>query len=102
LRTGTPSDPPLVLLRARSLRRREPAPRFHVDDVVEKKEVLVDVTYKSVQEKLRDAGIVISKRGDIHRINFFGGLESTAYYTESLEDALERGLSMAKNRHGQS
>lgn len=62
----------------------------------------MDVTYKSVQEKLREAGIVISKRGDTHRINFFGGLEDTAYYTESLEDALERGLIMAKNRQGQS
>ena len=62
----------------------------------------MDVTYKSVQEKLREAGVVISKRGDTHRINFFGGLEDTAYYTESLEDALERGLIMAKNRQGQS
>jgi hypothetical protein len=67
---------------------------------LKKRRVLVDVTYKSVQEKLRDAGIVMSKRGDIHRINFFGGLEGTAYYTESLEEALERGLSMAKNRQG--
>jgi hypothetical protein len=58
----------------------------------------VDVRYKSVQETLREAGIVISKRGDTHRINFFGGLEGTAYYTESLQDALEVGLNMAKNR----
>ena len=53
-------------------------------------------TYKQVQEELRDVGIVISKRGSTHRINFFGGLENTAYYTQELQDALSRGLAMAK------
>ena len=50
--------------------------------------------YGAVQEQLREAGIVISKRGDTIRINFFGGLENTARYTESLEEALEIGLAM--------
>lgn len=36
------------------------------------------VTYKSVQERLREAGIVMSKKGEVHRINYFGGLEETA------------------------
>ena len=53
------------------------------------------MTYRSVQETLRKAGIVMSKRGDTHRINFFSGLEDTAYYTDSLQDALESGLRMA-------
>lgn len=53
-------------------------------------------TYKHVQERLRDAGIVMSKRGGMHRINFFGGLENTAYYTDNLEDALGRGIAMAE------
>jgi hypothetical protein len=56
----------------------------------------MDTTYKAAQETLRKAGIVISKRGCTHRINFFGGLENTAYYTESLPDALDRGLEMAR------
>jgi hypothetical protein len=64
-------------------------------------EVLVGVTYKAVQEMLRDAGIVISKKGDIHRINFFGGLEASAYYTKDLQEALEKGLEMGKHRQPQ-
>jgi hypothetical protein len=58
----------------------------------------MSLTYKAVQERLRKAGVVISKRGCVHRINFFGGLETTAYYTESLQDALEKGLQMARPR----
>lgn len=54
------------------------------------------MTYKVVQETLRDVGIVMSKRGETHRINFFGGLEDTARYTNSLEEALNKGLDMAK------
>ncbi|MDX8448569.1 hypothetical protein [Mesorhizobium captivum] len=38
----------------------------------------------------------MSKKGDVHRINFFGGLEDTARYTTSLKEALERGLAMAR------
>ncbi|MDX8433451.1 hypothetical protein RFN25_08395 [Mesorhizobium abyssinicae] len=49
------------------------------------------VTYKSVQERLREAGIVMSKKGEVHRINYFGGLEETALYTTSLEEALTMG-----------
>lgn len=54
------------------------------------------MTYKSVQETLRAAGIVISKKGDVHRINFFGGLEDTARYTTNLMEALKQGLAMAR------
>jgi hypothetical protein len=60
----------------------------------------MSTTYKVVQEMLREIGIVISKRGETHRINFFGGLEETAYYTTSLHDALNRGVDMAKVRGG--
>lgn len=56
----------------------------------------MDMTYKAVQEVLRKAGIVISKKGEVHRINFFSGLENTAYYTTSLQEALDRGLAMAR------
>jgi len=58
----------------------------------------VAMTYKTVQEALRAAGIVMSKRGETHRINFFFGLEDTAHYTTSLQDALEKGLAMARRQ----
>ena len=54
--------------------------------------------YREVQEKLREIGIVISKRGETLRINYFSGLEDTAHYTTSLEDALEKAQQMAKPR----
>ena len=54
------------------------------------------MTYKTVQETLRAAGIVMSKKGDVHRINYFSGLEDTAHYTVSLQEALEKGLAMAR------
>jgi hypothetical protein len=56
----------------------------------------MSTSYKAVQEMLREIGIVISKRGETHRINFFGGLEETAYYTTSLPDALNTGVDMAR------
>jgi hypothetical protein len=56
------------------------------------------MTYKAVQDTLRKIGIVISKKGDTHRINYFFGLKDTAYYTQSLEEALHKGVEMAKPR----
>ncbi|MER8835264.1 hypothetical protein [Mesorhizobium sp. M0909] len=55
----------------------------------------MNMKYKTVQEVLRKAGIVMSKKGEVHRINFFSGLQNTAYYTPSLQDALDKGLAMA-------
>jgi hypothetical protein len=52
--------------------------------------------YGELQEKLRDIGIVISKKGETIRINYFSGLEDTAHYTTSLEDALEKAQQMAR------
>jgi hypothetical protein len=37
----------------------------------------------------------MSKRGETIRINFFGGLEDTARYSNNLEEALANGLEMA-------
>lgn len=53
-------------------------------------------SYKTVQDQLRMLGIVLSKRGQTHRINFFGGFEDTAYYTDNLYDALDKGFAMAR------
>jgi hypothetical protein len=56
----------------------------------------VGVAYRSVQEQLRAVGIVLSKKGGMHRMNYFGGLEDTALYTSSLDEALVLGLKMAR------
>ncbi|CCV14256.1 hypothetical protein [Mesorhizobium sp. STM 4661] len=58
----------------------------------------MNLTYKAVQDVLRKAGIVMSKKGEVHRINFFSGLEDTAYYTTDLQDVLDKGLAMSKGR----
>lgn len=34
----------------------------------------------------------MSKKGDVVRINFFSGLEDTAFYSTSLREALDMGL----------
>lgn len=52
--------------------------------------------YHEVQERLSVVGIVLSKRGDRLRVNFFGGLEDTAGYAESLQEALDLGTQMAR------
>jgi hypothetical protein len=54
--------------------------------------------YREVQEKLREMGIVISKKGGTLRINYFSGMEDTARYVASLQEALEKGREMAKPR----
>jgi hypothetical protein len=58
------------------------------------------MSYKAVQERLRLIGIVMIKKGATHRVNFFGGLEDTAYYTDSLDDALAKGIAMAARPSG--
>ena len=45
--------------------------------------------YREIQEKLREMGIVISKKGGTLRINYFSGMEDTARYVTSLQEALE-------------
>ena len=49
------------------------------------------MTYRAVQEELRAAGFVMSKKGETHRINFFSGLEDTAHYTTSFNGCPEPG-----------
>lgn len=60
----------------------------------------MNLTYKTVQARLRKVGISIRKRGEMHRINFVGGAEHTAYYTTSLQEALDKGLAMGKRAEG--
>ena len=55
-------------------------------------------SYKTVQEQLREIGIVMSKRGETLRINYFGGLEETACYPRTPQEALDQGFELARRR----
>lgn len=58
------------------------------------------LTYGAVQRRLRAAGIVICKRDQRYRVNFFSGLPETARFSNDLKGALEAGLSLAATRKG--
>jgi len=45
---------------------------------------------------LRALGIVIRREDGEFRVNFRGGDEATAYYTDDLDDAVETGQDMAR------
>lgn len=55
-------------------------------------------TLKEAKRVLGNHGLTINKRDDTFRVNFRHGLEATAYYTESMEDAIATGLDMAGRR----
>ena len=52
--------------------------------------------FSEVRETLRGMGVVVSKRGETIRLNYFGGLEDTARYTNNLEQALALGHEIAQ------
>lgn len=57
--------------------------------------------FKEIKDKLRVMyGVGISKRNSAgeYRVNFFGGKEATAYYTDDLEDAFATGVSMSNRK----
>lgn len=51
-------------------------------------------TVAQVKVMLRARGIVLSKKDGEYRVNFRGGREGTAYYTDDLADALSTGQAM--------
>jgi hypothetical protein len=51
--------------------------------------------FKSVRKELRKYGIAILKVEGEYRVNFRGGKEATAYYTNDLRDAYDTGIAMA-------
>lgn len=59
---------------------------------------------QSIRTQLRAVGVRFKYLHDTDefRVNFVGGLEATAYYTDDIEDALSTGLAMAKHRDAQS
>jgi len=55
------------------------------------------MTMKAAKAGLAVMGMTIRKRESEYRVNFKGGAEATAYYTDDLGDALGTGLLMAVN-----
>ncbi|WP_432283675.1 hypothetical protein SLT36_17400 [Aminobacter sp. BA135] len=54
--------------------------------------------FSDVRESLRSIGVVMSKRGETIRLNYFGGLEDTAKYATDLQEALALGRELAGPR----
>jgi len=51
-------------------------------------------TLKGAQAYLRERGMVLTKNDGEYRVNFKGGREETAYYTNDLDDAVTTGWNM--------
>ena len=59
------------------------------------------MTLKEAKKELKPLGITLTKNIDEeYRVNQQGGREETAYYTDSLLDALETGHAMYKEIAG--
>lgn len=55
-------------------------------------------TVEEVRRAVRALGLTFRRDDGEHRINFVGGDEATAYYTDDLEDALWTAFRMVENR----
>lgn len=53
-------------------------------------------TFERAKLYLRQWNITLSKKDGEYRVNFAGGSESTAYYTNDLEDAIQTGRAMSR------
>jgi hypothetical protein len=54
-------------------------------------------TWKFAREILRANNMTISQNRGEYRVNFEGGTEDTAYYTNDLQDAIDTGKAMRNN-----
>lgn len=52
--------------------------------------------FERAQHYLRQWGITLTRREGEYRVNFKGGPERTAYYTNDLEDAIQTGRAMSR------
>ena len=55
-----------------------------------------ELTIQQVKNELSQLGVALKKNENEYRVNFKGGKEETAYYTDDLNDALETGKEMSK------
>ena len=57
------------------------------------------MTHQEAKSIARHLGLILRKvRSGDYRVNFRDGNETTAYYTDSLEDAVNTAVEMARNR----
>ena len=53
------------------------------------------MTIREAKTELRKVGVTLRKKDGEFRVNLAGGSESTAYYTDDLEDAFQTGVYMS-------
>jgi hypothetical protein len=54
------------------------------------------LTLKAATEELKACGMLIASQPGEYRVNYRGGREATAYFTDDLADALSTGKIMAQ------
>lgn len=52
------------------------------------------MTFEAARDAIRTIGCSLRLKGGEYRVNFFGGKEETAYYTNDLSDAIETAKAM--------
>ena len=60
------------------------------------------MTLQTAKNQLRDFGMSVNVRDGEYRVNFLGGKEETAYYTNDLEDAVDTGRLMFQARNSEA
>jgi hypothetical protein len=59
------------------------------------------MTLREAKESLRaNFGMALTKRDGEFRVNYIGGDEATAYYTEDMTDAINTGIAMRRRQAG--
>lgn len=51
--------------------------------------------FAEAKKQLRELGISLTKKDAEYRVNFYGGTEATAYYTDDIDDAYYTGKHMS-------
>jgi hypothetical protein len=59
-------------------------------------------TLADLRASLAEVGCTVRKDGAEYRVNFKGGSEATAYYTDDMQDARDTGHAMAARKVGQA
>lgn len=55
-------------------------------------------TLKGAKALLRPYSMTITKKDGDYRVNFSGGKEESAYYTNDIDDAVATGIDMAQRK----
>jgi hypothetical protein len=57
------------------------------------------MTLQEAKSIARHLGLTLRRRSGDYRVNFRDGNETTAYYTDDLEDAINAAVEMARKRN---